>query len=89
MTLVLSSSEASDELAEALERFRAQGLTAEPVVFGADGVPEAAVISFTLYSALLPAIDELVIAETLRSRSGKQSVPPKEVAADAGLNPDD
>ena len=56
---VLPSHAARDELPKALRRFRAEGASAEPVIFGAHRRPEAVVIPFDLYSQLLPTIERL------------------------------
>jgi hypothetical protein len=48
-------SEARSELSRALERFRREGATAEPVIFGAHRKPEAVVIPFALYEQLVAA----------------------------------
>lgn len=63
---VLPSREARTQIPRALRRFRAEGVTAAPVVFGAHRRPEAVVIPFELYKALLPAI-----AEFTQNRSEK------------------
>lgn len=56
---VLHSREARTEIPEALRRFRADGALAEPVIFGSHRRPEAVMIPFELYTALLPAIEEI------------------------------
>lgn len=86
---VLPSREARTELPKALSRFREQGIAAEPIVFGAHRRPEAVVIPFELYQSLLPAIEEIEIAEIVRERSAGQSTPLSDLAADLGLNPAD
>lgn len=58
---VLPSHAARDELPKALRRFRAEGASAEPVIFGAHRRPEAVMIPFDLYSQLLPAIERLAV----------------------------
>jgi hypothetical protein len=66
---VLPSREIRTELPKALERFRAEGITAQPIVFGAHRKPEAVVIPFELYNRLLPIIEDLEIAEIVRERT--------------------
>lgn len=89
LTPVLPSGDARTALPEALRRFRAEGIAAEPVVFGSHRRPEAVVIPFELYAQLLPAIEDLEIAQLVRERSAAgESVPLADVAAAAGLNPD-
>lgn len=89
ITHVLPSREARVEIPKALRRFRDEGATAEPLVFGSHRRPEAVVIPFELYAALLPAIEELEIAEIIREREGEPTRPLSEFAAELGLNPAD
>lgn len=89
MTPVLPSGDARTALPDALRRFRAEGITAEPVVFGSHRKPEAVVIPFELYTQLLPVIEDLEIAELVRARTAAgESVPLADVAASIGLDPD-
>lgn len=85
ITHVLPSREARTEIPKALRRFRAEGATAEPIVFGSHRRPEAVVIPFELYESLLPAIEELEIAHIVRERRGQQARPLSEFAAELGL----
>lgn len=66
---VLPSREIRTELPKALERFRSEGIAAQPVVFGAHRRPEAVVIPFELYDRLLPIIEDLEIAQLVRERT--------------------
>lgn len=66
---VLPSREIRTELPKALERFRAEGIAAKPIVFGAHRKPEAVVIPFELYDRLLPIIEDLEIARIVRERT--------------------
>lgn len=86
ITQVLPSREARTEIPKALRRFRAEGATADPLVFGSHRRPEAVVIPFDLYVALLPAIEELEIAQIVRERQGEQARPLSEFAAELGLD---
>lgn len=87
---VLPSHAARDELPKALKRFRAEGGSAAPLIFGAHRRPEAVVIPFELYSQLLPAIEELEIARLVRDRSqAGEARPLSELAEHLGLNPAD
>lgn len=87
---VLPSHAARDELPKALRRFRSEGGSAIPLIFGAHRKPEAVVIPFELYSQLLPAIEELEIARLVRERSeAGEARPLSELADRLGLNPDD
>ena len=83
---VLPSREARTEIPKALKRFRVEGATAEPVVFGSHRKPEAVVIPFELYTSLLPAIEEIEIAQIVRERQGEQARPLSEFAAELGLD---
>ncbi|MGO1543329.1 MAG: hypothetical protein ACTHXA_03215 [Gulosibacter sp.] len=86
---ILPSSAARAELPKALKRFRAEGASAEPLVFGSHRRAEGVVIPFDLYWQLLPAIEELEIAQIVRERSeaGEPS-PLSEIAESIGLDPD-
>ncbi|RGE19024.1 hypothetical protein [Leucobacter sp. wl10] len=75
---VFPSREARAEIPQALQRFRSEGALAEPVVFGAHRRPEAVVIPFELYTALLPAIEELRIAAAEQEHQGGLEVPPND-----------
>jgi hypothetical protein len=89
LTPVLPSGDARTALPDALRRFRARGLAAEPVVFGSHRKPEAVVIPFDLYAQLLPVIEDLEIAQLVRERAtAGEAVPLSDVAAAAGLDPD-
>lgn len=89
LTTVLPSSDARTALPDALRRFRAQGVAADPVVFGSHRKPEAVVIPFELYAQLLPVIEDLEIAQLVRERAAAgESVPLADVATATGLDPD-
>lgn len=88
LTTVLPSGDARTALPEALRRFRAEGVAADPVVFGSHRKPEAVVIPFELYAQMLPVIEDLEIAHLVRERAAAgESVPLADVAAAAGLDP--
>lgn len=82
------SSEARALLPEVLRRFRSEGAAADPLIFGAQRRPEAAVIPYALYEALAPAIEELEIAEVVRERTMEPSRPLSDLAAELGLDPE-
>ena len=65
---VVPTSEARIGLSATLERFRRDGVTAEPLVFGSHRRPEAVVIPFALFRDLYDAIDDLRLAQLLRER---------------------
>ncbi|GAA2227015.1 type II toxin-antitoxin system Phd/YefM family antitoxin [Herbiconiux moechotypicola] len=88
--LVWPSSEVREQLPAVLRRFRVEKELAAPVIFGSHRKPEAVVIPFELYARLLPAIEDLEIAEIVRARSAAGPVTPlSEVAASIGLDPAD
>lgn len=90
LTLVLPSGDARRALPEALRRFRVEGSSAEPIVFGAHRKPEAVVIPFELYAQLLPVIEDLEIARLVHERATVgESVPLADVAVAVGLDPAD
>ncbi len=86
---ILPSREARTEIPKALRRFREEGATADPVIFGSHRRPEAVVIPFELYTALQPAIEELEIAAIVRERLGEPARPLAELAGELGLDPAD
>ncbi|WFP16739.1 hypothetical protein [Citricoccus muralis] len=83
---VLPTREARSEIPKALRRFRTEGPISDPVIFGSHRRPEAVVIPFELYSSLLPAIEEIEIAQIVRERQGEQAQPLSELAAELGLD---
>jgi PHD/YefM family antitoxin component YafN of YafNO toxin-antitoxin module len=86
---ILPSREARIEIPKALRRFREEGASADPVIFGSHRRPEAVVIPFELYASLLPAIEELEIANLVRERSTEAARPLSELADELGLDADD
>ncbi|WP_252975204.1 type II toxin-antitoxin system Phd/YefM family antitoxin [Janibacter melonis] len=65
---VTPTSEARAELSRTLDRFRRQGLEAEPLVFGGHRRAEAVVLPFEMYERLIPAIEDIFLAESIRAR---------------------
>lgn len=86
---ILPSREARTEIPKALRRFRAEGATADPVIFGSHRRPEAVVIPFELYRKLLPAIEEVEIAALVSARQSEPTRPLSELAGELGLDPAD
>ncbi len=70
---VLHSREARTEIPKALRRFRSEGALAEPVIFGSHRRPEAVVLPYDLYAALLPAIEQIKIAADERAGEDSQT----------------
>lgn len=90
MKQVFPSHAAREELPKALHRFREEGTTAEPLFFGAHRRAEAVMIPFDLYSQLLPAIEEVKIAQLVRQRTlAGPATPLSELAEHLDLNPTD
>ncbi|MDO4918147.1 hypothetical protein [Kocuria sp.] len=80
--------EARESLGDTFRRFRVEGLAAEPVIFGAEGKPEAVILPYQACRALAPLLEDLTIAATVRTRVGKGgSAPLSETAHLLGLNP--
>jgi antitoxin StbD len=88
LTPVLPSSDARAALPDTLRRFRIEGSSAEPVVFGSHRKPEAVVMPFELYAQLLPVIEDLQIAHLVRTHAAAgESVSLADVAAAVSLDP--
>ena len=51
-----------------LRTFCDEGLSAEPVVFGGHRKAEGVVLPYALFERLLPTIEEVLLAETVRRR---------------------
>lgn len=68
-----------------VRRFRKEGLTSEPVVFGSHRKPEAVTIPFEMYQALLPAIEDILLAETVCERLAQEDVPWDQALAEVGV----
>ena len=87
---IRTSREARENLGEMLSHFRSEGIAAEPLVFGAQRKPEAVMIPFETFQALVPLMENLTIAETIRPRiEAGGAAPLSETAAALGLNPAD
>lgn len=62
------TSVARQELTKTVSRFRDEGATAEPVVFGSHRRAEAVVLPYEAYEALLELAEEYAIAARVRER---------------------
>ena len=72
-------------------RFRAEGLDAEPVVFGDHRQPEAALIPYETFRLLLDVAEDIAIAQRLRQRFAEDDgrrVGLAELAAELGVDLD-
>lgn len=86
---VLPTSEARGQLSQALERFRRDGATAEPLVFGGHRKPEGVIIPFALFEQMQPMREDLLIAETIRRRASEpaESKPLDDLMVELGFDP--
>ena len=69
----VTTSEARQNLTATVRRFREQGASADPVVFGSHRRPEAVVIPYQAYEELVELAEEIVVAHTLRERDERDS----------------
>lgn len=61
-------SDARRQLTKHVARFRAEGLDAEPVVFGDHRTAEAVMVPFEMFQLLLDVAEDIAIAERIRER---------------------
>lgn len=66
--MVETISDARKHLTQHVARFRAEGLDAEPVVFGDHRQPEAALVPYEMLDLLLDVAEDIVIGERIRER---------------------
>ncbi|MFM8893866.1 MAG: hypothetical protein ACKOE2_00485 [Actinomycetales bacterium] len=88
---VLPNSEARDLLPQVAARFRREGVGATPVVFGNHRRPEGVMLPFPLFEQLLPAIEEIQLAELIRTRLAASTVTGSfdALAVELGFSPSD
>ena len=88
-TQVLPTSQARAELSTAVARFRREGLSAAPVVFGSHRKPEGVIVPFELFEQLVPAIEDILLAATIRARLANPapSVPLDDLINELGFSP--
>ncbi|SEB94190.1 Antitoxin component YafN of the YafNO toxin-antitoxin module, PHD/YefM family [Paramicrobacterium humi] len=86
---VHTTSDARSGLNSVLKRFREKGITAEPLVFGSHRKPEAVVVPFELFERLLPALEEVLLADKVRERldDPRPSESFDDVARAVGIDP--
>jgi hypothetical protein len=86
---VLPTSQARAELSTAVARFRREGLSATPVVFGSHRKPEGVVLPFELFEQLVPAIEDILLAATIRARLANPApnVPLDDLINELGFSP--
>lgn len=87
---IIPTTEARNALPRTLTRFREQGLLAEPLVFGGHRKPEGVVLPFEMFERLLPAIEDIALAEQIRERLSRNDEPVEfdQFAADNGFDVD-
>jgi antitoxin StbD len=56
-----------------VRRFREQGLEAEPVVFGDNRRPDAALLPYETFELLLELAEDIVVAQRVREREAADS----------------
>lgn len=89
--MVETISDARKRLTGHVARFRAQGLDAEPVVFGDHRRPEAALLPYETFQLLLDIAEDIVIAQRIRERDASDTgerTSLADVAAELGVDLD-
>lgn len=84
-------SSAREHLTTHVARFRAEGINAEPVVFGDRRQPEAVLLPYETFELLLDVAEDIAIAERIRERLAADRgnrTPLAEVAAEFGIDLD-
>lgn len=61
------------DLTSHVARFRAEGIDAEPVVFGDHRRPEAVLLPFELFELLLDVAEDIATPERIRERDVRDS----------------
>ncbi|MGI9015986.1 MAG: hypothetical protein ACR2HR_02590 [Euzebya sp.] len=64
----LPTTEARRDLNKTLKRFRQEGPTARPVLFGAHRRPEAVILPYEAYEVMQELIEDALIAAEVRKR---------------------
>jgi len=84
---VLPTSEARAELSSIVMRFRKEGISSAPVLFGSHRKPEGVMLPFSLFERLIPEIEEILLAERVRERlaEGTESLPLEKLIKDLGF----
>jgi hypothetical protein len=88
---VLGTAEARKELPAILDRFRHDGLQAEPVFIGSYRHPEAVILSAEIVEQLAPWLEDMLLAERIRERIavGGEQVSADAVKAQLGIGDDE
>jgi antitoxin StbD len=71
-----------------MARFRREGVMSTPVVFGSHRKPEGVVLPFELFEKLMPAIEGVLLAATIRERLANPapSVPLEDLIDELGFS---
>ena len=75
-----------------VKRFREEGLDAEPVVFGDNRRPDAALLPYETFELLLEVAEDIAIAQRVRARAAADTgnrTSLGEVAEELGVDLDD
>lgn len=64
----VTTTDARQGLTNTVKRFRQQGATAEPLIFGSHRKPEAVMLPYEAYEALVALAEEVGVAATIRER---------------------
>jgi antitoxin StbD len=85
---VVATSEARVGLSQTLERFRRDGASAEPTVFGGHRRPEGVILPFEMYERILSLLEDIAIAESVRKRLANpaESLPIEQLLGDLGFS---
>ena len=89
MTETISDARAA--LTTHVARFREEGIDAEPVIFGDRRRPEAALLPYETFVAMMETMEDLAIAERLREREASDTgerVTLAELADELGIDLD-
>lgn len=90
--MVETISDARKHLTGHVARFRAEGVDAEPVVFGDRRHPEAALLPYETFQLLLDIAEDVVVAQRLRERLASDTgnrTSLGDVAVEFGIDLDD
>jgi hypothetical protein len=88
---ILPTSEARSLLSSTVSRFRKEGISAAPLLFGNHRRPEGVVLPFELFEKLLPEIDDILLTERIRARlaEGAESLPLEQLIEELGFKNSD
>jgi antitoxin StbD len=81
--------EARNDFSRVVARFREEGLMAEPVIYGSHRKPEAVTIPYEMFERLLPAMEEILLAEMVRERLSEPVIEWSEALVRMGLSDDE